>query len=641
MSSYQLFTSNYLIFEQLNADSVGTNFRAGFLKDRKTDSHAIITQVHPYLTTNEKTWKRIKLLLEGINKSHITHLYSPEKIVQGQEKIALIYPFLKGRTLEQILQDSENHHTPINFDLAFSIAMSIADIIEIGSSIVISGKKSFHGLLTPDNIIIDFDGNIFLKNYGIMPYLDINETILTELKTKYSNWLTPELNGTAPITHQSDIYHLGYILFRMLTGKCFAIEEGETFDSAIEKISFADYVPDVDANIQNCMISFFKKTLNPDPAGRFASIKEFKDYISNVFHIEELSSITFNLAYFINSIYSKTIEQLDEVLTTERNFELPEEKPDEPAPANAPAPVPAENNDMLVEEILTGLDKSSGGSGKLFGIIAAVIIVASVVIYFIVQDQNQKYEEAQQQLQAEKRQSQIRQAEEEKRRQAAAAETQRLLDEQKQRMDALQKEMQDAKTAEQKKQAQQRLEAEKQRQEEEKAEQQRKQQEEADQAAREQAQANEDKYTNNFNAAKTAFVAKDYAKAKEHIKLALEVKDTAEIKELTSQIDFQEKLAQSVANDEIIDIKYATKQPTKVSGTISKSIVRKIKATNAKVLILVAKDGSVNKIRFTGTIESGLKMKIMQAVNEWKYTPAEREGKTIRVWYNEPFNNVE
>ena len=640
MSSYQLFTSNYLIFDQLNADSVGTNYRAGFLKDRKTDAHAIITQVHPYLTTNEKTWKRIKLLLEGINKSHITHLYSPEKIVQGQDKIALIYPFLKGRTLEQILQDSENHHTPINFDLAFSIAMSIADIIEIGSSIVISGKKSFHGLLTPDNIIIDFDGNIFLKNYGIIPYLDINENILGELKTKYSNWLTPELDGSAPLTHQADIYHLGYILFRMITGSCFTVEEGETFDSAIEKISFADYVPDVDANIQNGMLSFFKKTLNPDPSARFASIKEFKDYISNVFHIEELSSITFNLAYFINSIYSKTIEELEATLETERNFEIPEEKPDEPAPANAPVPAPA-SNDMLVEDILTGLDKSSGGSGKLFGIIGAVIIIAAAVIYFVVQNQNQKYEEAQKKLQDEKRQSEIRQAEEEKRRQAAAAETQRLLEEQKNRMDSLQKELQDAKTAEQKKQAKKRLEEEQKKQEQEKADQLKKQQEEADRVAREEAQKKEDQFNTNFNAAKTAFAAKDYAKAKTHIATAKEVKDTEELAALLKQIDEMEKLESAIKNNEIIDIKYATKQPVKLTGTISRSILKKINASNAKVLILIDDTGTVNKIRFTGSIEAELKMKIMQSLNEWTYSPAERDGKKLKVWYTEKFENVE
>jgi serine/threonine protein kinase len=97
-----------------------------------------------------------------------------EKIIkeEGSPKALLIYPLIKGRTFEKVLENSMEKDLPINFDLAFSIAIAIADLIDTGSSIVVSGQKSFHGFLTPDNILIDYDGKIYLKNYGIFPYLN-------------------------------------------------------------------------------------------------------------------------------------------------------------------------------------------------------------------------------------------------------------------------------------------------------------------------------------------------------------------------------------------------------------------------------------------------------------------------------------
>ena len=62
--------------------------------------------------------------------ANIPKLYSPDKIVREDDSVYLVYPMMRGKTFEQVLDDSFKKDTPINFDLAFSIAFAIADLID-------------------------------------------------------------------------------------------------------------------------------------------------------------------------------------------------------------------------------------------------------------------------------------------------------------------------------------------------------------------------------------------------------------------------------------------------------------------------------------------------------------------------------
>jgi len=363
---------NFLFFKELGTDSLGVNYRAGEIesKTRKPLTHHLVTEVYPVLLGSPHIWKRVNILLEGVRKSNIPKLYSPSKIITERDKTYLVYPLLRGKTFEQILEDSFKKDNLINFDLAFSITFSIADLIDIGSSIVVSGEKSFHGFLTPDNIIVDYDGKIYLKNYGIYPYLNREEKIFAEMVKKYGAWIAPEFLRKEKLVCQTDIYHLGYIVYRILTGKYFSYSPGEDFEAKFSNISFTQHIPSSDKEFLTSIITFFKKTLHPIPSQRFANVKELKDYISNKFKIEELSSVTFNLAYFMNSLYLEEMEVENGILAEELAYTIPEKKK---------AIEKDKKEEHLVEEILTGLDERKSSKLKLLAPLIAIIVVVVAI----------------------------------------------------------------------------------------------------------------------------------------------------------------------------------------------------------------------------------------------------------------------
>lgn len=378
MSEYKML-SNFLLFKEMNSDSIGVNFRAGMIENRKAAGHVLLAEAYPFISNNPEIWKRVSILMEGIHKSNIPNLYSPRKVIKEENRALLVYPYMNTWTFEEILDESAKRDIPINFDLTFSIALAIADLIDTGSSIVVSGEKSFHGFLTPDNILVDQDGKIYLKNYGIFPYLGKQEELFREIVNKYGAWVAPEFLRKERLLPQSDIYHLGYLIFRILTGEYFSCSENENFDAKFANISFTQHLPSSDKEFITHLINFFKRTLHPEPAKRFANIKEFKDYISHFFHIEELSSVTFNLAYFMNSLYLEVVEEEAKVLEQELAYVIPERKP-EPQPMRQAAPGP-----HSADEIMAGLeDKPKSPLKILIPVILVAIVAIAVFAYFYI-----------------------------------------------------------------------------------------------------------------------------------------------------------------------------------------------------------------------------------------------------------------
>ena len=612
MENYEIY-KDYILFKQLHNDFSGKNFRGGETENNRPINHKLLTDVHPFLFKDKNIWNRINILLEGVSKSKIPHLYSPEKIIQEDDRTLLVFPYIKGRTLEQILDDSEKGDNPINFDLAFSIVLSIAELIDVGSSIVVSGKKSFHGFLTPDNILVDYDGNILLKNYGICPYIENDDTVNEELVKRYGSLLTPEFIRKEKIVSQSDIYHLGFILFRILTGKYFSYSQGEDFESKFANLSFKFDIPSTDKDFLTNLINFFKRTLNPDPMKRFSFIREFKDYITNYFYIEELSSITFNLAYFMNSLYADASANDEKELSQELSYTIPEKKEEE----KIEEPVAREPQPRVVDSMLTEPEEEKAKSKiKAFiPIIAAVLGVAVGVGGFLYINQQKKTEQARQQTIQEQKKVEERQAQIER----EYLERLKSLEEKITTTEIEQLTKDDEITrlqewkAEQEKIARNKIKA---------AETAKKQKEEADQKKKEEADQKK----------------KEEADQKKKDEAEQKKKDELERKK-------REKALEKPNEGDLIPVTVLTRQPEKLEGKdpkFSPFMKKKYKGKEISVnsSLLIDENGNVSKVKILGDVPADIKATIIMSIGSWKYSPAEKNRVKVKVWIQVPMKII-
>jgi flagellar biosynthesis regulator FlaF len=379
---------NYFIFEELPADSIGKNFRAVELKDETPVNHKLLTEVHPFLFKTPEEWTRVNVLCERIRHTGNPNLYASEKVIQKDDAAYLLFPFHRAKTLAQIVEDVPVKENPIPFELAFSIAIAIATIIEMGSSIVVKKEHAFQGFLTPDHIIIDYKGNIFLKYFGLWPLFDENEAAISEMARRYGAWLAPEFTRNEKIVPQSDFYYLGYTLYRMLTGNYFSYLPGEDFESTFTSISFVSDLPSTDIEFLTTLINFFKKTLNPSVNKRFANIREFKNYISKFFKtpLQDFSQFQASLAAYMQSLYADTMEEEEKMLAAELS---------EPLPRIQPITEEGITSEIMAAPI-EGIVREEKKRSKLVQVILILIIVTLAGgTYFLIRQLNKAKEEQQ------------------------------------------------------------------------------------------------------------------------------------------------------------------------------------------------------------------------------------------------------
>ena len=379
---------DYFVFEETVEDSVGKNFRAAEIQEGSPKKHKLITEVHSFHFRNPDEWTRVNVLCDRIRHINNPNLYAPEKIIKKDDYSLFVFPFRNGKTLAQIVEDAAEKEKPIPFELAFSIALAISTMIEVGSSIVVKEQKAFHGFLTPDHIIIDYQGNIFLKCFGVWPLLDENEDAVSEMNWKYGSWLAPEFIRKEKVVPQSDFYYLGYILYRMLTGNYFSYLPGEDFESTFTSISFVSDLPSTDIKFLTTLINFFKKTLNPAVNKRFANIREFKNYILKFFPTppEDFAQFKSGLSTYMKTLYGSTIAEEEETLAAELTEPLPE------APVVSGEGIRGELIDIPVDGPGYGKKERSK-----FLTVFLIIIVAALAVgtYFLIDQLNKAKKEQQ------------------------------------------------------------------------------------------------------------------------------------------------------------------------------------------------------------------------------------------------------
>ncbi|MBU0908080.1 MAG: protein kinase [Proteobacteria bacterium] len=155
-----------------------------------------------------KRFKREAKVVAALSHPHIVNILS-----YGEEN-GLYYfamEYVKGTDLGQILKERKS----IPLEEALPIALQIADALEEAAT-----KGVVHRDLKPSNIMIDSVGRIKITDYGIAYFQDGDAKLTqTGLYMGTPEYSSPEQASGAKLDIRSDIYSLGALLYKMVSGE--------------------------------------------------------------------------------------------------------------------------------------------------------------------------------------------------------------------------------------------------------------------------------------------------------------------------------------------------------------------------------------------------------------------------------------
>lgn len=243
------------------------------------------------------------------------------------------YEMTEGRSVGALLERSQTEGHPFAADHALLIASKAAAALEAAQS-----KKQTHGFLVPEFVQVSHDGEVSVRGFGLSPRVlrDANCVGVRE-----AIFLAPEVESAAPLDIRADIFSLGAQLFEMLTGAALPRTgpTSQSIDAARIHSPGHDGAP-----IPKALAALLLQALAEDPARRFKDAAAFKKAVDTLLFSGDYSPTTFNLAFFMHTLFRDEGDQDALQIKAERNADYRAHAAGAAAPAVAapilPPPVP-------------------------------------------------------------------------------------------------------------------------------------------------------------------------------------------------------------------------------------------------------------------------------------------------------------
>lgn len=322
MAQFPHRAGNYILFAELGAGTFGASYigrTIGQGGQRGVFKPLALRILDPQLSS------RTDLIRQFLDEQRAAALLQHPRIAAVQEvgvmpdgSYFLACEYVHGVPLRDVLRAAGGALTAAQ---SVHIAMQLCDALHYAHErLDLSGKplRIIHGQLTPDAVIVGFDGNAKVLEFGLLRTREAATATIPAALQRRTAFMAPELRAQQPLRgapvgldRRADVYSVGAILWEMLTGE--TLVPGE--DGA---------PPASPATVDAGLDAIVLKALARNPAERFASAQALRLALTGVaanVSIEGGGSVAMGLARNLTVTFRGRMTAFQEQLDLWRKFE--------------------------------------------------------------------------------------------------------------------------------------------------------------------------------------------------------------------------------------------------------------------------------------------------------------------------------
>ncbi len=185
----------------------------------------------------------------------------------------LVMPLLRGITLASIIRSSPK---PLSTERCVDIFSQASRGLQAAHD---SGL--LHRDIKPSNLFILEDDSVKIIDFGVAHRLDVSRTVGRKGTLLY---MSPEQLSMKPLTRASDVFSLAVVCYEVLTRRQPFLASTE--DAVVDAIRHLNPPPasSLNPNVSVSIGQVICKGMAKDPRHRFASVKEFSEYLRRAHH---------------------------------------------------------------------------------------------------------------------------------------------------------------------------------------------------------------------------------------------------------------------------------------------------------------------------------------------------------------------
>ncbi len=352
-----------VLLEETDSTGLGPEYRAAKLGPAGLEKLVTILRLKPAISGNAETARSLMdqaKLAAQLQNPNILRIFGIGKVDQTYY---ISYEFIEGKSLRAILERCRQEAFPFSVEHALLIASKVCSALEGAQARRLeSGDRYFHGLLNPGSILVSYEGEVRVKGFGYWP-----SRLRDALPEETLAYLAPEQAAGGAGDARSDVYSLGAVLFEMLTGQSPAGADLAARIPAAKLMSPSGE----DDSLTPPLVEILQKALGTEPSSRYPEVPEMRKAIDALLFSGDFTPTTFNLAFFMHSLYRDDIEQEAKAVKEDREANYLEFVAEEAKPA--PRPVAP----------FTFHKKASRSQTPLLVGAAAILLIAGIGYYFL------------------------------------------------------------------------------------------------------------------------------------------------------------------------------------------------------------------------------------------------------------------
>jgi TonB family protein len=380
----------YLLLKKLTEDPLGETFRAGRAGGGGMEQVVLLRVFNGKGLDGEKLWARVsgRAAVQEILKS--PNIGNGVDLGHVRSFPYTAYDYISGKSLATVFAQSARQHSPVPTDHALLIAERLALALAAANESRIQDERLLHGFVVPHLVMISNEGETRLLGFEVAPGLrDLAASGWQDAALR--PYLAPEALSGMPTAKSDDVYSLGAILFELLTGERLPAAPAEGYAAFYAGIVDAAQLPNEGTPLPEPVAALLKKSLVPREQ-RIADAVTWHKTLSKLMIDSNFSPTTFNLAFFMHSLFRDEIERENQEVQAEKKLELtPRPAAPVPPPVAAPAAAAQDLRETtgVREATWPGTRAQSAQSAEpsrkplWIGIAAAAVIALAAGGYFL------------------------------------------------------------------------------------------------------------------------------------------------------------------------------------------------------------------------------------------------------------------